>query len=703
MRLKHILECVLLGEELHPQEQNKFGKIHLCFGTLREVRQRSNTCVICQGLVQLADSCPGDSEEDSEVILGVGPVTYSEALIDWVDVASSLHACETQHGDKCNRASRPQHPPGFRLIDVTEGCLVSVSQFCNYAALSYVWGTNGKPCLEATTHNIRDLEKRGSLHKMSIPATIRDAMMVCTKMAIRYLWVDRLCIVQDQGYEKGIQINAMGTIYSNSYITLVGLEGSDVSYGLPGVFKEERSCRRVLRIQDIVLTELYPHHRYKRLVERSAWDTRGWTYQEALLSKRLLLFSHSGLFYECFTSCDLSGEPFPQLIVPRWPLFNKDIGPAESRNEWDPSKFFSNLIHRYTKRVFSYESDILRAISGILNSTYGHDHYFGHPFPIFDNVILWKAEAAVHQERIPASGAVFPSWSWASVNSAIITNSTPVQGIAVWATASSDSDFRLQPLKIVSPWLGPLYNERKYSTLFESHFSQLLIMAWKGGCFSGKLPDELNDVASWDQLKLLIKERWGNNGRHHIIQDAQGLRENIGYNDKFSSEHVSKARSSPGAIMVYTQSLQLRLMPSRELYSSSDKHIKLYTKAGQAVAFLDKTSVNKDWFLSRYGDEKSSIYLDVLALSLEFSPSIRPDGDLELSGLTRSFNKMSYRDPHGHYLGPGIGFYEPHYAPIVNLIVVDSHDGLSKRVALAKTYLKIWVEANRKFGTFVLV
>lgn len=432
-------------------------------------------------------------------------------------------------------------------------------------------------------------KRKGFFHKARIPATIREAMMACAKMGIQYLWVDRLCIIQDHVHEKGIQINAMGTIYTNSYVTLVGLEGHDANHGLPGVFEEEPPRRQVLRVEDIVLTGLYDHRRYEKLVGRSAWDSRGWTYQEALLSRRLLLFSHSGPFFECSQDGCLCGEPNSMDRYHRIPLFGAHMDPPGE--EYWPSQTFSDLLEGYTKRAFSHESDILRAISGILNSFYESHHYFGLPFSVFDNAILWNAADTTYSTRNPTSGDVFPSWSWVSVKGGITTYNLPLQTLAVWAVASTDSDFLPQPLKVIAPWERPLANERQYYKLMPNH-SALLILAWKEGCFSGKLPEELKPAANWSKIERLAQKRWGANGQHRMIQDALGLGQNLDYNDKFSPEHISLSCSSPGGIMMYTQSVRVRVVPPQNLSGRFDEHIKLYAEAGEVVACVSDGSVS---------------------------------------------------------------------------------------------------------------
>lgn len=152
--------------------------------------------------------------------------------------------------------------------------------------------------------------------------------------------------------------------------------------------------------------------------------------------------------------------------------------------------------------------------------------------------------------------------------------------------------------------------------------------------------------------------------------------------------------------MVCTQSVRVRVVPPQNLSGRFDEHIKLYAEAGEVVACVSDGSVNKDWFLATYSGRTSGTYVDLLALSLELTPVFCFSGKI-LRGMTQPINKMVYKDWRGRPLGKyDLGEKN---VPIVNLMVVDTQDGVSRRVALAETYLKIWVKAERKFGTFVIV
>jgi hypothetical protein len=95
-------------------------------------------------------------------------------------------------------------PATFRVIDVQRRRLVQMPLgFPRFVALSYVWGHHPDPAkLFATKANIEALRRDGGLPESDMPATVEDAMEVCRRLGEPYLWVDRLCITQDDdGHE----------------------------------------------------------------------------------------------------------------------------------------------------------------------------------------------------------------------------------------------------------------------------------------------------------------------------------------------------------------------------------------------------------------------------------------------------------------------------------------------------------------------
>jgi hypothetical protein len=77
-----------------------------------------------------------------------------------------------------------------------------------------VWGGAGTWFFTTTTSNIEQLEKPGGLNAFwhEIPMTIQGAVTVVAKLGYRYLWIDSICIVQDDVEQKGAAIEMMGLV-----------------------------------------------------------------------------------------------------------------------------------------------------------------------------------------------------------------------------------------------------------------------------------------------------------------------------------------------------------------------------------------------------------------------------------------------------------------------------------------------------------
>jgi hypothetical protein len=105
-----------------------------------------------------------------------------------------------------------------------------------FVALSYVWGDvmNGSKLI-ARNSNIEDLHAPGSLQSDCLPVTVEDAIISCRRLGERFLWVDVLCIVQDNKVDKHEQIKAMAKIYTEAVFVLIVASGDNMDTPIPGV------------------------------------------------------------------------------------------------------------------------------------------------------------------------------------------------------------------------------------------------------------------------------------------------------------------------------------------------------------------------------------------------------------------------------------------------------------------------------------
>lgn len=327
--------------------------------------------------------------------------------IQWSFVNDCLIECTKQH-DKCQEQYLEQ-PHVIQLIDVKRRKLVRRSGNCKFVALSYIWGLNLNPTrLVCRKSNAEDLERDGALDAKSLPRTIEDAIQVCRKIGERYLWVDRLCIVQDDLSSKHDQIEAMANIYSSAYLVLVVLDGN-METGIPGV--QQRPIEMQMHAEIAGLSYVNQLPTPKELIDHSDWATRGWTYQESVLARRKLYFSGAQVFLECNT--DVQEED----TVWRG-KYNKNRGSFLKEREWSMDNWQHHLF-MYTGRSLSYSSDIYNAISGISNALLSEpaSWLFGLPKRNFDEALLWYSK--LEQGYRTSDKTLLPRWSWSSVNGQI--------------------------------------------------------------------------------------------------------------------------------------------------------------------------------------------------------------------------------------------------------------------------------------------
>ncbi|KAF6822897.1 heterokaryon incompatibility protein [Colletotrichum plurivorum] len=226
-----------------------------------------------------------------------------EPTFDVRRLSSWVSTCETCHHDSCmvDPLGFAETFPGLsvlRLVDVEQQCLVEIQEVPQYVALSYVWGE--VPSLRLSITNRPQLTKPGGIKAAwdSIPRTIRDAILLVKKLGKRYLWVDTLCLVQNDQEDLGSGVNIMDQIYEASWLTIVAACGQNANAGLPGV---QGSSRLKVDIGSRVTesTSLGIYEPLDILLGCSVYSSRAWTC--VLNTQRVHLLQLSNTANGCYS------------------------------------------------------------------------------------------------------------------------------------------------------------------------------------------------------------------------------------------------------------------------------------------------------------------------------------------------------------------------------------------------------------------
>ena len=139
--------------------------------------------------------------------------------------------------------------------------IVSLPGNARYLALSYVWGK--MPFIQLTKSNAEMLKRKGSLKEQKLPRTIEDAINLVSLLDERYLWVDALCIVQDDIVSKMEQIAQMDRIYLCAALTIVSAGGTEANSGLsgfaPGSRRSEQTIETIGGVRFVVMSPPLSH------------------------------------------------------------------------------------------------------------------------------------------------------------------------------------------------------------------------------------------------------------------------------------------------------------------------------------------------------------------------------------------------------------------------------------------------------------
>jgi Heterokaryon incompatibility protein (HET) len=366
-------------------------------------------------------------------------------LLDIKQFRERLEQCHQSHS-MCitiQRATSIDTEYRTLFIDVDQGCLVHGTLGQRYFALSYVWGNAST--IRTTQKNLAELMQPDSLgaSNEAISRVARDAISLTRKLGERFLWIDMLCIIQDDALNKSRHISNMDLIYKQAALTIIAHSGMNSDSPLPGIIEGTRFP--IVRSQQIGgLKVISQSTSLGSPSISSRYDTRGWTYQEETLSPRRLYIYHTHASFECCTSKYFDVIDREEEVNHRWYSSASSVvahlqhrhatkesgGPLEFDAEH--YRLYLDTVRGFSSRNLTLQSDRLNAFSGmikVLEKLFETPFCNGLPERFIDVALLWsshpKGDYKYHEWGYEANLKIylrnldFSSWSWLGHNYAL--------------------------------------------------------------------------------------------------------------------------------------------------------------------------------------------------------------------------------------------------------------------------------------------
>jgi hypothetical protein len=336
--------------------------------------------------------------------------------VDYAGLKHWIAECDSDHPEctKTHALRGNSLPVDTWLIDTLDNCLVLKTTETRYLVLSYVRGNS--VMFQATRSNHEQLQKPGALQRMQnlLNPIVGDAIKLTSLLGVRYLWIDALCILQDDMEEKARLIMQMDAIYAHAFLTIVALSAENAESRLPGVEMDTlRINAASVDVQTVFADDELPNQYCAvgpsliDLLRTCAYNSRGWTFQESMLSKRCLIFTDHRIFYHCSSGLQSESKMLGNSDV--WP--NRSILPSAVLDVDGQFGLYTRLVHDFSKRKLTYPEDSLKAIRGvfsILSNNYQWRFIAGLPSHLLHHALLWRSASSHHLRN-----RAFPSWSWA--------------------------------------------------------------------------------------------------------------------------------------------------------------------------------------------------------------------------------------------------------------------------------------------------
>ena len=304
-----------------------------------------------------------------------------------------------------------------------------------YMTLSHCWGSVTPIRYTALT----TAELESGLAVGDLPKTFQDAVAVARTIRCQYLWIDSLCIAQDDRKDWEVEAAQMDKVYSNAMLN-IGATGSANSLG--GLFfkrnpSDIEPCRWNFKREGEEGPDhaflLTPQWLWEQLLNKQPMRSRGWCFQERILSCRMIDFTSKQLVWRCheLEACETYPVGFPPNVKSKPEMAGMKSGfslkgqDSIMTDDWVPNALSINswqyLVEEYSSSFLTKPEDKLIALSGLAKemSPLLHETYYAGLWrSALPQSLLWCSTRFQSNGRASVRPSQYraPSWSWASLD-----------------------------------------------------------------------------------------------------------------------------------------------------------------------------------------------------------------------------------------------------------------------------------------------
>lgn len=305
----------------------------------------------------------------------------------------------------------------------------------SYVCLSHCWGPDGCS-FKTTSGNLRS--RKDNITFTDLPKTFQDAVQFARWLEVRYLWIDALCIIQDDADDWDREAGLMAAIYANAYVTLAAVSSSSGSGGLLSDLNRETWQLKLpgqALAQDQIEVLFRKAISHPVMLQEFVGDSldypllqRAWVFQERLLSPRIIYFGKQEMYWDCQESQKCECRNYRPEVHGSWTrshlneiltLSNSPRTKSVVLNQWWT---WHEIVRYYSRLDITFPTDRISALSGLIKKMQ-QTPAFSPPSKYCAGVwlddpgaLLWHVTLEPQGPRIDH---IAPSWSWASVNQGI--------------------------------------------------------------------------------------------------------------------------------------------------------------------------------------------------------------------------------------------------------------------------------------------